>query len=161
MRHAKAERDGPSDFERHLTERGRADARAAGQWLAARVSTPDYALVSAAVRAIETWEEVAAGAGWVLEATYDRGLYAAGPETALDLVRETPAAARTAIVIGHNPTIASLAQLLDNGEGDAEATNEMAMGHPTSALTVFEYDGEWADLAPASARVVGYHVARG
>src|SRR5688572_15681351 len=36
MRHAKAEAWGQSDFDRRLTERGRADAEAAGRWLAER-----------------------------------------------------------------------------------------------------------------------------
>jgi phosphohistidine phosphatase len=64
-------------------------------------------------------------------------------------------------VIGHNPTVAYLAQLLDDGEGDAVAAAEMAGGYPTSAVTVFAYDGAWADLAPGGARVLAFHVGRG
>jgi phosphohistidine phosphatase len=161
MRHAKAEPDGPTDFERRLSERGRTEARAAGRWLASRGITPDHALVSAALRTVETWEAVAEVAGWPLEATYDQGLYAAGPETALDLIRASPTGAGTVIVIGHNPTIAYLAQLLDDGEGDVAAVNEMAVGYPTSALTVFEHDGGWAGLGAGSARVAAFHVGRG
>jgi phosphohistidine phosphatase len=161
MRHAKAEQDGPSDFERRLARRGIADARAAGEWLAAQDVAPDHALVSAAVRTAETWTAVAEGAGWDLEASYDRGLYAAGPETALDLVREAPSGARCLVVIGHNPTIAYLAQLLDDGEGDDAAAAAMTAGYPTGALAVFSYDGEWAALDPGAATLVGFHVARG
>ena len=161
MRHAKAEQHGSTDFERRLSKRGRADAQSAGRWLAARGVAPDHALVSAAVRTAETWEALAEGGDWGLDASLDRGLYAAGPDTALDLVREVPSVSRTMVVIGHNPTIAYLAQLLDDGEGDAEAGNEMALGYPTGALAVFEYDGDWADLEPGSARVVAFHVARG
>ncbi len=65
------------------------------------------------------------------------------------------------IVVGHNPTMASLAAVLDDGEGDEEAGNELAMGYPTRALTVFTYDGKWADLDEASASVVAFHVGRG
>jgi phosphohistidine phosphatase len=68
---------------------------------------------------------------------------------------------RTAIVVGHNPTMASLAQLLDDGEGDAEAGSEMVTGFPTSAVAVFEYAGKWADLATGTARVVAFRVGRG
>ena len=64
-------------------------------------------------------------------------------------------------MVGHNPTMASLAALLDDGEGDDEAGNEMALGFPTSALAVFAYDGDWADLDEASASVVAFHVGRG
>ena len=65
------------------------------------------------------------------------------------------------LVVGHNPTMASLAAVLDDGEGDEEAGNELALDYPTSAVTVFSYDGEWPDLDEASASVVAFHVGRG
>jgi phosphohistidine phosphatase len=161
MRHAKAEQSGPSDYERQLSDRGIIDATEAGQWLANRGVEPDQALVSAAVRTQQTWEAVAEGAGWDLEGTLEEALYDAGPETALDLIRECDEAIRTLVLVGHNPTMASLAALLDDGEGDDEAGNEVAVGFPTSALAVFSYDGDWSDLDEASASVVAYHVGRG
>ena len=161
MRHAKAEADGPTDFERRLAERGMADAREAGEWLAARGMEPDLALVSAAVRTQQTWEALAEGAGWDVElATYDESLYAAGPETALDVVRGTDDAVRTLVLVGHNPTVATLAQVLDDGEGDEEASTQMVLGYPTSAMTVLELQGSWAELDEAGARVVAFHVGR-
>lgn len=160
IRHAKAEQSGPTDFERELAPRGRADAAVLGEWLSSRGVAPDHALVSAAVRTHQTWLSVADGAGWTLEPELDRGLYSAGPETALDILRTTPEAARTLVVIGHNPTVAYLAQLLDDGEGDVEATNDMAMGYPTGAVTLFSYDGSWADLGTGSATVEAFFVAR-
>jgi phosphohistidine phosphatase len=160
MRHAKAEQLGPTDLERELTPRGREDSAAAGRWLAEQQIVPDHALVSASVRTRQTWERVAEAAGWSLEPAFDRGLYAAGPDTAFDLMRETPDEASTLLVIGHNPTIAVVAQLLDDGEGDEAAAEDMSSGYPTSALSVFEYDGEWADLAPASARLTAFHTPR-
>ena len=161
MRHAKAEQSGPTDFERELTDRGIVDATEAGQWLAGRGIEPDLALVSAAVRTQQTWEAVNDGGGWDLEGTPDDVLYEAGTESALDVLRETDEHVRTLVVVGHNPTMASLATLLDDGEGDEEAGNELALGFPTSALVVFGYDGDWADLDEASATVVAYHVGRG
>jgi phosphohistidine phosphatase len=53
-----------------------------------------------------------------------------------------------------------LAQLLDDGGGDPDASSEMASGFPTSAVAVFEYDGAWADLEVTSARLVAFHVGR-
>ncbi len=161
MRHAKAEQSGPSDYQRELSDRGVVDATEAGQWLANRGVEPDQALVSAAVRTEQTWEAVNDGGGWDLEATLDESLYEAGTESALDLVRATDDHVRTLVVVGHNPTMASLAALLDDGEGDDEAGNELAVGFPTSALAVFSYDGDWAELDEASATVVAYHVGRG
>jgi phosphohistidine phosphatase len=161
IRHAKAEQAGATDFERRLAARGRADAAALGSWLAAEGLVADHALVSAAHRTRETWSALAEAAGWELSADYDQGLYAAGPETALDILRGAPDEARTLVLVGHNPTVASLAQLLDDGEGDDDAASAMAMGYPTSAATVLAYDGPWADLGEQCARVLAFHVARG
>jgi phosphohistidine phosphatase len=161
MRHAKAEQDGPTDFDRRLAERGHRDAAEAGRWLAARGVVPQQALVSAALRTQETWESLAESAGWDLEADLERGLYTAGTEAALDLLRDVDPGVESVIVIGHNPTMASLVAVLDDGEGDDDAANELAMDYPTSAVTVFAYDGEWADLDEASASVVAFHVGRG
>jgi len=161
MRHAKAEQGGPSDFERPLAGRGVSDAGAAGAWLASLGVSPDYALVSAALRTRETWEAVASGASWTLSAVLDEGLYAAGPETALDLLRALDPAVESVVMVGHNPTMAYLASLLDDGTGDTDAGNALATGFPTSALAVFAYDGPWSDLDPASARLTAFHVARG
>jgi phosphohistidine phosphatase len=161
MRHSKAEQAGPTDFERPLAERGRRDSVAAGEWLAEREFEPEYALVSAALRTRETWDGVAEGAGWELDADFDRGLYAADNDAALDLIREIDDEVRRLIVIGHNPTMASLAQLLDDGDADSELADQLFTGYPTSAVAVFEYDGSWADLDEGTARLVAFHVGRG
>jgi len=162
MRHAQAESHGPSDQERELAARGRRDARAGGEWLAARGITADAALVSGALRTRETWESLATGAGWDPDAaSYDDGLYSAGAESALDLIRATDDAVRTLVVIGHNPTVGMLAQQLDDGRGDPEASAAMLGGYPTAATTVFEVGGGWADLGAEGARLVAFHVPRG
>lgn len=162
MRHAKAEPDGPTDFDRPLAPRGHRDARAAGAWLAAAGVRPSHALVSAALRTHQTWEDVALGAGWDLEPDLDRGLYAAGPESALDLLRLTPEDATTLVVVGHNPTMAMLVALLEDGSDPALAAAALPAGHfPTSALAVLHLPGSWAALEPGTARLGAAHVARG
>lgn len=159
MRHAKAEQSAPSDFERQLTDRGLADAGEAGRWLAARPVEPDEALVSAAARTQQTWEAVSEAAGWDLDADPDEALYAAGPESALDLVRAVDPSVETLVVVGHNPTVAYLAQLLDDGEGDEQAGTDLAsLGFPTSAVAVLTYEGDWSELEEASASLVAFHV---
>jgi phosphohistidine phosphatase len=161
MRHSKAEQTGPSDMARVLADRGVADAADVGRWLAAQGFVPDHALVSSADRTRQTWTAVAEAAGWDVEAEFDTSLYSAGPDAALDLLRLAPTEARSLLVIGHNPTMASLAHLIDSGHGDPVASAEMLGGYPTSAVTVFEYDGTWADLDVTSAAVVAFHVGRG
>ena len=160
MRHAKAEPGGETDHDRELAQRGWNDALDAGRWLAGRGLVPDAALVSSARRTASTWLAVAEGGSFEVEATSSDGLYSAGPESALDLVRETSADVDALVVIGHNPTIAYLAQLLDDGTGDEDAGRQMAIGFPTGALAVFEVAGSWGELELASARLVAFHVGR-
>jgi phosphohistidine phosphatase len=160
MRHAKAEPGGETDHERALAQRGWDDSVEAGRWLADRDLVPGGALVSSARRTISTWMALAEGGSFDVEPTVSDGLYTAGPETALDLVRETGDEVEVLVLIGHNPTIAHLAQLLDDGTGDEEAGQQMAVGFPTGALGVFEVTGSWAALDLASARLVAFHVGR-
>jgi phosphohistidine phosphatase len=159
MRHAKAEATAPSDHERALASRGSADAEAAGRWLADQGIAPDVALVSDALRTRQTWEQVAGGAGWDEScAEFSAGLYAAGSDSAFDLIREIDQAVTTLVVIGHNPTMAYVAELIDDGEGDADATTGMVTrGFPTSALAVFTVESAWADLAPGTGRLEAFH----
>ena len=161
IRHAEAEQSGASDAERALTEAGRRDAEAGGAWLATAGCIPDHALVSSARRARETWAALSGGGGWQVEADVSRLLFSAEPETVLDLVREVRDEATSVVVVGHNPTMAHLASLVDDGSGDEEATFALATGaFPPCSLAVFEYDGSWADLGLTSARLVAFHGGR-
>lgn len=166
LRHAQAEPTAASDADRPLTAGGLAAARATGDWLAGvgvRVGPPGgVALVSAALRARQTYDAVAAAAGWEGGATHDPGLYSAGPDAALDLVRAVEKDVTDLVLVGHNPTMGYLAQLLDDGEGDQEATTALATrGFPPCAAAVLGLDGPWAGLTPGGARLAAFHVARG
>ncbi len=160
LRHGKANASGPSDHARDLAVSGRRDAAAAGEWLARRGLIPDRALVSDALRTQETWSACAAAGRFVCPVDHSAALYAAEVEGALGLIRSTPADVGTLVVVGHNPTIALLAQLLDDGEGDPEAADGMAIGFPTAALAVLTVTGAWTGLDLGSARLRGFHVAR-
>ncbi|GAA1909870.1 histidine phosphatase family protein [Nocardioides lentus] len=161
MRHAKAERQGATDFERTLSDRGHLDAADAGAWLAARGVAPQAALVSAARRTEQTWEAVAAAAGWSLEPELDRALYLADEEVVLEAVRRVAPTVGTLVVLGHNPTMHALAVWLDDGDGDPAARATIASAYPTSATCVLDVTGDWADLAGGRATVRALHVGRG
>ena len=158
MRHARAGYADTTDFDRPLAESGTADARETGRWLADLGITPQAALVSAAVRAAHTFVAVAAGAGWGLEPRLDRGLYLADEQTALDLVRLAEPGVASLVVVGHNPTIATLAHLLDDGEGDPMALVAMAGGFSPSSVAVFDVGVGWAELDYGGATLAAYHV---
>jgi phosphohistidine phosphatase len=161
MRHSRAESYGACDRERDLTDQGRADAADTATWLAGRGVDPDLALVSSSRRTRATWEAVRTHATWTAEARFEDGLYAGGPDTVLDLIREVPDDVTGLLVVGHNPTVAYLAQLLDDGDGDPDAVLEMAGGYPTSAVAVLELAGSWSELEACSARLTGFHVGHG
>ncbi|MFT4264447.1 MAG: histidine phosphatase family protein [Nocardioides sp.] len=155
VRHAKAEQFGPSDHERPLAARGRADAAAAGRWLAAAGIVPDEVLVSTALRTRETFAAIADAAGWEVEPWIDTTLYSAGVDTVLELLHAVSEETRTAVVVGHNPTVSMVAQLLDDGSG--VPLGELATG----AVAVFAYDGAWADLDVGSATLRAFEAPRG
>ena len=59
MRHAKSNGSGAlSDFDRPLNPRGISSARVLGNWLRSNELLPDFALVSAAKRTVETFDEL-------------------------------------------------------------------------------------------------------
>ncbi len=161
IRHAKAEGYAESDLDRSLAPRGRGDAEAAGTWLKQLGVVPDVALVSSAVRARETWELIAKAAGWTTEPDVDPALYDADEDAVLDLIAATDESVGTLVVIGHNPTVGMLAQLLDDGDGPAEAVDRLVLGYPTSAVTVFDLGLPWTRIGPGTATLVTFEVARG
>lgn len=156
MRHAKAEPFASTDQARALTDRGHADAAAVGTWLADRGLVPDHAVVSTAVRARETWFDLARAAGSGAEPSFDDGLYHGGVDAAVESLHAVPEDVRTVILVGHNPTAAYLAHMLDDGEGDNEAISGMLRGFPPGAAVVFDLDGAWSDLAAEAGRVTGF-----
>jgi phosphohistidine phosphatase len=160
MRHAKAEAVAATDHARRLTGRGRRDATEAGRWARATGLLPDHVLVSTAARADETWLAFREAAGLEVAAELDPGLYAAGPETALAVLRSVPPDAATVMIVGHNPTMAQLVHLLDDGTADAAAFAELSTGLATSAVAVLEVSRAWADLDVATARIAALHVGR-
>jgi phosphohistidine phosphatase len=160
VRHAKAEAYGPTDFERELSPRGKADAAAAGSWLAAQEVGADAAIVSAATRTRQTWEVLSGAAGWKVEPDLDHALYGGDEDVVLDQVRLTDESVGTLVVVGHNPTMGLLAQLLDDGDGPPDAVDRLMRGYPTSATAVFELPGEWARTAMGRARLTLFNVGR-
>jgi phosphohistidine phosphatase len=157
LRHAKAERPtGMADMDRPLTERGHADAAAAGAWLAARGYRPDVVLCSPAKRTRQTWHGVAVAlAGSKAPVVrYERDLYYSGTEQVFALVRSVPAEAATLLVIGHNPTVSLLSAAFD------PAAARDSDGLRTSGIAVHGLDGDWSTCGPGTAPLVASETAR-
>lgn len=161
MRHAKAEPFSTEDHARALTDRGRRDAAEAGVWLATQGVVPDCAFVSSATRTVATWEALAHGARSSAEVRVEEALYSASPEATLEVLRTAPLDCRVLAYVGHNPTAAYLAHMLDDGEADPVAFREMSEGYPTAALAVLEIKVPWSDLDVASGRLTHFHIGHG
>jgi phosphohistidine phosphatase len=159
MRHAKAEPFAATDHARRLTDRGRAGARDAGTHLRERGILPDFALVSSAERTRETWAEVAEAAGLVdCAVSFDEALFNGSADRVLEALQAAPESARTVIFVGHNPTAAYLAHLLDDSEGDPAAMAGLLRGFPPAALAVLAIGVPWAELGAETGRVEDYYV---
>ncbi len=161
LRHAKAESFAEEDHRRRLTERGAREAHAAGRWLAAQGLVPTHAFVSSAVRALDTWEGLVAATGADVVPVVDDAIYSAGPDTALELLGSVAADAEVVLYVGHNPTAASLAHLLDDGHPDPQAFRQLSAGFPTSAMAVLDVHVPWAELDAATARLVAFYDGSG
>ena len=183
LRHAKAASDAPwggDDRQRPLTARGRRDASALGRRLAGEpfdldvdgglegVPRPEVALCSAAVRTRQTADLVAEGMGGLLPVDAYHSLYGADPGLLFQYVREIDEGVRSALVVGHNPTVFEASwQLLDDpgptegesilgGQGPSDRATLEALGFPTCALAVLGLQvGGWEDVAHGCATLLG------
>src|SRR3954468_24768365 len=91
LRHAKAERSQPGgrDHDRVLAERGRADAKKLGLYLARHGFVPDRAVVSTAVRTCETWALLAAAFVKAPPVSFEERIYEASPQAILAAIKDT------------------------------------------------------------------------
>jgi phosphohistidine phosphatase len=114
MRHARSSWDdsNQADQERPLNKRGRRDAPMMGQLLIDRELIPQLILSSSAVRARQTAEIVAEAAQYQGEIVYLDRLYMAEADEYINTLRELPDQIERVMVIGHNPSLESVLQVL-------------------------------------------------
>lgn len=152
LRHAKsAWPEGKADAERPLAGRGRRDAPAAGRWLRDHVADIDLVVCSPAVRARQTWDLVSAELDALLRVRYDERLYGACAEDLLAVTRELPQRAPTVLLVGHNPGLEDLVELLTGAVRPLR----------TSAVVVLTCPGNWADAGPRSSALEEFATPRG
>jgi len=151
LRHAKAADPDlyPTDIERPLSPRGHRDAAAAGGWLRDQGLRPDAVLCSDAVRTRETLQELGLQD---VPVVFEHRVYVGPAADTLDLLRHTSAEVATLLVIGHNPTLSVLSDLL---APDALPDNGLA----TSGIAVHRFTESWPDLATAT--LTDQHTGRG
>lgn len=155
FRHAKAERSEPGqeDRSRALEERGRRDAGRIGAYMATHSFIPDRVLVSPAKRTQETWKYLSAALRPAPAAQTAEPLYDATPQAILALIKDTPASARTLMVVGHNPGLHEVALTLI-ASGDVELRERLHEKFPTAGLVIIDFAFDaWNELHPQSGRL--------
>ncbi|MFB7948190.1 histidine phosphatase family protein [Kitasatospora phosalacinea] len=160
LRHAKADWPDVPDELRPLAERGRADAAAAGRWLAEHELVPDRVLCSTAVRTRQTWELVEPELGGAPELVLEPRAYRADADELVDLLRELPPVVRTVLLVGHRPEVQELVLGLARGSG-GEALERVREKFSTAGVAVLDVPGEWGQLGPRGAELAEFAVPRG
>lgn len=152
MRHAQAAKGYP-DSDRKLTETGHWQATIMGGKLLP-YGPVDMALVSGAMRTRQTFEDLKLGGLVVDEATFDDELYLAGQYRVLEEIQKIPAAAQTALFVGHEPTTTGITTMLSSGH--TRVAREAAQGFGIANAAVLEFTVPWAGLEMRGATVVAF-----
>ena len=155
LRHAKSSWDDPgmTDHARPLNARGRRAAAAMRTAMAGLGLAPELVLVSSARRTLQTVEALEPWRAAPRVEPLD-GLYLAGAEQLLDVLRTVDAGTRSVLVVAHNPGLQDLALTLDGEAG--EHTRRLEAGYPTAALAEFELAGPWSGLQRGGARLLRF-----
>jgi phosphohistidine phosphatase len=144
VRHAKAAQ-GPVDLDRPLTDKGARRAAAIGEWLEESGLVPDRVLVSPARRAAQTWEQAATMLKTAPTTVVDERIYDNTVEALLEAIREIPEDVRTVALVGHNPSMAEMVAVLDDGQGSPSVHQKLDAGFRTGGVAVFDLAGPFAE----------------
>jgi len=141
IRHAKSSWSDPdlADIDRPLNARGKRDAPAMGERLARRGIEPDGFVASPAKRARKTARAIAGAIGFPNGAIeWDARVYEASAMGLMDLVAGFDDAFDRIALVGHNPAMTELANLLGAGGID---------NVPTCGIVEIEFPiHRWRDL---------------
>ncbi len=141
---------GVPDHDRPLGPRGRRDAPVMGRRIRELVGTMDIVVVSPTERTGQTWALMNQALGHAGPVVSDARIYRAWGSQLMQVVRELPAEAGTALVLGHEPGVSELVLIL-SGSASQRLRRRVATKFPTCAVAVLQTDREWADLGPGSA----------
>ncbi|MBC8038191.1 MAG: histidine phosphatase family protein [Rhizobiales bacterium] len=159
LRHAKSSwaDTGQADPDRPLNDRGKRSAVAVGRYMASNALVPQLVLCSPARRARETWGLVAGELTAIPQILVAAEIYDFGDGKALmKCLRHKAGAAQSVLLVGHNPSIAGLAQNLI-GTGSHKLRERLEEKYPTAALAVISFDFDnWGSLATGSGTLLRF-----
>src|SRR6476661_8314836 len=117
LRHAKSAWDSPSaeDFDRPLSERGRREADWVAGLVRARGGSPSRILCSSSQRTRETLASIVPVLSRDASIDITRRIYEAPAERLLAALGEQSTSHQSVMLVGHNPGLEDLANLLAGG----------------------------------------------
>ncbi|MGD8326919.1 MAG: histidine phosphatase family protein [Sphingomonadales bacterium] len=157
FRHAKSDWGDPGvkDYDRPLSARGERDAYRMGQFFHEERLRWDAALVSSALRSMQTYDLMDRGfEQMTVDPQISGALYLASVERILQLIHGQDERAGSLLLIGHNPGFHELAlMLLANNEESVPYADKF----PTAALAMIDCDVDhWADIGPGCGQLALY-----
>jgi len=156
VRHAKSSWSDPSlaDKDRPLNQRGRSSAPDMGKRLAEEGHRPDLIISSPARRAFSTAKLIAQELDYAeAEIVTDESLYFSGTGSMLKLLEKLDDRYEKVMIIGHNPALTSLLNIL------VETTID---NMPTCAIAVLGFDmTSWSELHIADSDLLAYDFPKG
>jgi phosphohistidine phosphatase len=164
LRHAKSSWDDPKlpDRDRPLNARGRRAAAAMRTAMRDLGLTPDLVLVSPARRTLETLEALEPWDETPLIEPLE-SLYLGSASQLLSVMHGVGEVVRSVLLIGHNPGLHELAQMLAGAPQNApapDAARRMVEGFPTAALAEFVVPGAWWALGTGGGRLLRFLTPR-
>ena len=148
MRHCDGQRKDPdvADFARPLNRRGNNESEAIARRLSELQLIPDLIITSPARRAAQTAETVARELTLPPRSLqYEEGLYLAGAEEILKLVRGIGPRVPHLMIVCHNPGISEVANIL--------APSPEMLGLATAAFCSITFDANlWPEIGPKVVR---------
>ena len=160
LRHGKsAYPPGVDDHQRPLAPRGRREAALAGAWIAAHLPAIDHVICSTAERTRQTLTATGIVTPTAL-VDFTDSIYEAYPDELLELVAAANPSDRALLLIGHAPGVPMLAEELAGPGSNRAALGELGAKFPTSAIAVLSVDGDWADVGPATTRLLEFVIPR-
>lgn len=114
IRHAKSDWSDPgkSDFERGLNKRGKKNIPIMGKALREKEIKPDLIISSSAKRAKLTAKGLAKELGYKKDILFLKKLYLCEPDAWFEVIRDIDKKYETVFIIGHNPEITEVSNML-------------------------------------------------
>lgn len=147
LRHAKSDWKDNSleDIDRPLSLRGKKNANKMAEWLEDNKLLPDLIFTSPALRTQQTLRRICNDCN-IKTVTLDK-LYLATTHDLIEILKQAPRANRI-MVIGHNPGLQSLFNLLTDSDPSAE--NHL---FPTCTLAHLAMPYDWQHIQAGSAKL--------